>query len=538
MFRMLYSWLAIRKSRALRAGRGWVHGTSKAMALVGGGLLLILSVGVPSASANPPSRSSANPLSASNGAVTIQVTGAPLTGIASTGLSLIPSFATGDTDYVWYCTGVANAITLSLSSNGSITANGQTGSVLSIPVTVVANNAVVVVAPSGTNYWIRCLPPDFPRLTIGGKGNAAAGYYVTGAFATKQTPGYPMVLNQFGTPVWYVKVPHSAQNTEFLPGTQTIAWANTPAYYLYSLDTGTVSTLAPPIQPFDGHELYADLLGNHWMISVPALAGQNLGSRFPGVTTIKDCAIQELAPNGALVWQWVASQHIGVSETNKLAGVNVYSGVSEADIYRCNSIDVDPTNSDHILVSMRHVGVVLIDEATGNILWKLGGTAAAPMDHEPLLTIQGDPETFILGQHDARFQPGGDISLFDDHTKVSGAARGVEYQVDTATNTAKMVWEYAQPSGKTSTSMGSVRRYDSNGMAYDQVGSGYAGPIQTVIDWGHGAPWAGFTVLGLAGDTRLSVQFSGGVATNRAGYVPPSALVLSQLHNLAGAPLP
>ena len=519
-----------RRQGAGNAGPRRLRTVARATGLGSASALLLMWVGVPSASANPPSGSS--------GAITIQVTGAPLTAIASTGSSLTPKFTVGDTDYVWYCTSGANAITLTLSSSGTISANGQTGSVLSIPVSVVSNQAVVVVAPSGSSYWIRCLPPDFPHLTVGGKRNAAAGYYVTGAFATKKTPGFPMILNQFGTPVWYVKVPLSAQDTEVLPGTHTVAWANTPDYYLYAMDSGTVSTLSPPVQPFDGHELYTDQAGNHWMISVPALGGQDLGSRFPGVTTITDCTIQELAPDGSLLWQWVASDHIGASETNNLAGVSVHNGVSQADVYHCNSIDVDPTNSDHILVSMRHIGVVLIDKATGTILWKLGGTSATPMDHEPLLAIQGDPENFILGQHDARFQPGGEISLFDDHTKVSGAARGVEYQIDTTTNTATMVWEYAQPTGKMSTSMGSVRRYDSNGTTYDQVGAGYTGPLQTIVDWGHGAPWAGFTVLGSAGDVRLSVKFSGGVATNRAEYVPSSGLVLSEMHNLAGAPLP
>jgi hypothetical protein len=475
-----------------------------------------------------------------NNAIEITVTGSPISDITSTPIRQSPSFTPADSDYVWYCSQGTNNLNIELSSTGTISSGDQNGSNLSIPVSVVNNQAVIVVAPGGSQYWFRCLPSTFPRLSVSSAGTAAPGYYITGSFSNRKfgVPGYPMVLNGYGTPVWYLnKIPGSAQDTELLPGTHTIAWANNPAYRLYNLDTETVTKLAPPIKPFDGHELFTDTSGDHWMISYPIKSGFDLSSiGFPKIHKIVDCAIQELNPKGRLIWSWIASDHVSPDEANDLAGDKTNPGA--VDVYHCNSIDVNPLNSNQVLVSMRQAGVFLIDKTTGDILWKLGGTAVPPMGGEPVLKIAGDPEVTIQGQHDARFQPDGDISLYDDHTNLPGAARGIEYSIDRGNDEATMVWEYIAPSGDTSSVMGSVRRYDTNTMPYDEVGSGYLGPNETVIDWGSGAPFAGFTVLDGTNSVLMTVEFPNGIVGNRTQKVSLSALDLTELHDSAGLSYP
>ena len=108
-----------------------------------------------------------------------------------------------------------------------------------------------------------------------------------------------------------------------------------------------------------------------------------------------------------------------------------------ADIYHCNSVavDEDPSSPDYgdVLVSMRYLDAVfLIDRATGNVIWKLGGTAFTSNDPEVAqgvpaqhLSITGDSETQFCGQHDAGFVPTPnpaveDVSVFDDHTVCVG----------------------------------------------------------------------------------------------------------------------
>ncbi len=478
-----------------------------------------------------------------NGAIVVPVTGATLTSLTSSSLPLVPAFDPATTDYVWYCASSgSNQITLTLAGNGSISAGGVTGTTVSLPISMVPNQATVVQAPSGTDYWIRCLPPTFPHLQVTTTGTAQSGYYLTGTFKStpRGLPGYAMILNSAGTPVWYLTgLPNSGDNVELLPGTHTVAWSNHGPYSLYNMDTQTVSWLAPPVNPPDEHELFMDASGNSWMISVPVLSGYNLsGIGYPTQHNIVDCVVQELSPTGQLLWSWDASQHVSPLETNKLSYVMTDQGVPAVDVYHCNSLDVNPMHPNEVLVSMREAGVFLIDKTTGSIDWKFGGTSAIPMGGEKVLALTGDPEGAIQGQHDARFQPNGDVSLFDDHTGLAGAARGVEYSIDAAAGTAAMVWQYAAPSGLHTSRMGSVRRYDITGQSYDQSGSSYQGASETMVDWGQGIPSAGFSVVDSTGTQLMNVVFPKAYVGNRGEFVPLSALDLAELRNTAGSAFP
>lgn len=475
-----------------------------------------------------------------NNAVEVHLTGASLTGISSSPLALDPRFNRSDTDYVWYCIAGTNTITLTLSSDkGTISFNGQSGPSVSAQVAVTSNQAVVVIAPNSVQYWIRCLPVGFPQFSVKRYGNPAPGYFISDTFGNSNSPGYPLIFNRYGTPIWYLTgVPDSAQNASLVPGTHTLSWDQNPYYILYNLDTKSFSTTQAPVAGYDEHELFYDTQGNAWMLSKPLLSGYNLSDiGFPNVTNILDCVIQEVNPAGQLVWEWRASQYVNPDESNNTVGLTTQNGQTAADVYHCNSIDVDPENQDHILVSMRGVGVLLIDKSTGSIIWKLGGTSVPPMDGEPVLSILGDPEGTIVGQHDARFQPNGDVSLFDDHTKALGAARGVEYAINTSASTATMLWEYPAPSGDNSRSMGSMRMYDANTMPYDETGTNYLGAQETVINWGHGAPSGGFTVLNTdSNQVLLQVRY-----IHKIGYrteeVPLTALDLTELRDTAGTAL-
>jgi hypothetical protein len=487
-----------------------------------------------------PSSAPATSLGGASKAITVHVAGSPLSEISSSSLPLTPAFAPADTDYVWYCATGKNKITLSLASTGTISVGSRSGPTISIQLSVVSNQAVVIDGPDGTDYWIRCLPASFPHLTIGGDGTALPNYYVTESFRAGSQPGYSMILNSYGTPVWYeVGQPGSGQDTELLPGSHTVAWAYSNSYYLNDLDTRTLTSLVPPVAPGDGHELFVDASGNEWLFSTPTRSGYNLASiGFPNKHNIVDCVLQELNPSGQLIWRWTASNYVSPDETDELADLRNIDGVSAVDVYHCNSIDVDPENPNYVLVSMRHAGVFLIDKATKAIVWKLGGTDVAPLDGEPVLTIEGDPESTIQGQHDARFQPNGDISMFDDHTGLPGAARGVEYAIDSADDTATMNWMYASPAGRSSNSMGSTRRYDTNSMPYDEAGTGYLGPDETVVNWGKGAPDPGFVVLNSSNDVVLSVELPTRTPSYRTQMVPLSALDLTELRDTAGTAVP
>jgi hypothetical protein len=481
------------------------------------------------------------PIGGQAGAVHISVTGGPLKTVVTSPVKLTPRFRAADTDYVWYCANGTNSLTLTLSSSRTIMAGGQTGTSVSVSTSVV-NNQAVVLDVGAVSYWIRCLPSTFPHTSTTRTGTAIPGYYVTGTFkdSSHGVPGYPIILDRYGTPVWYqTGLPFSGDNVEVLPGTHTVAWSNQGPYSLYSLDTQGVTWVAPPMPPPDEHELFTDAGGNQWMISAPVRTPYDLSAiGYQTNNNIVDCVVQELNAQGLPIWSWDASQHVSPLEANTLSYLTTDQGLPAVDLYHCNSVDVDPENPDLVLISMRESGVFLVDKASGSIKWKMGGTSVAPMDHEPVLTIAGDPEGAIQGQHDVRFQPNGEISMFDDHTGLVGAARAIDYLIDTTSGTATMTWESAAPSGKRTSRMGSVRTYDSTGTTYDLAGASYLAPVETLIDWGQGVPVAGFTVVDNSGTSLMNVQFQAGYVGNRTEFVPLSALDLTELHDTAGTPFP
>ena len=194
-----------------------------------------------------------------------------------------------------------------------------------------------------------------------------------------------------------------------------------------------------------------------------------------------------------------------------------------ADVYHCNSVDV--SGDGDVLISFRNMNsVLLVSKTTGNVVWKLGGTPYNK-DGAQILTIQGDPEGAFYLQHDARFQPNGDISLFDDHSAaaaVPGVARGVEYALDLCAGTAHVVWQYQGDAN--SAFLGSFRRYADG---TNLIGWGdYTGPANLV-----------FTEVDAVGNDVLDMSFvNQGNSSYRAEKVPIGTFDIDVLRGTAGLP--
>jgi hypothetical protein len=371
----------------------------------------------------------------------------------------------------------------------------------------------------------------------------SSGWYYTGNISSSTTPGpvsgtYAMILDQHGTPVWYQAAPGGAINVEPLPN-DTVAWAPSlgpgigtdpnGAYSLYQLDTQSPSSQRAPVPPTDPHELYQMANGHRMMISTPLKQedASSLGPAFSGVNNIVDCVVQEVDGNGQLKWQWNMSDHVDIGEAKTspmLASVVDYNGQNAADVYHCNSVEVDPATGN-VLVSSRNTNALyLIDKSTKAITWKLGGTSTNK-DGAKILQITNDPETKFSGQHDARFQANGDVSIYDDHTGQAGAARGVEYAIDTTAGTATWTWQYAAPDGKQSFATGGFRRY--------------ANGTDNIVCWGikQQSP-SGFSEVDGAGSLLMNLTFPNGELNYRAVKVPQASLDVNLLRRTAGLPRP
>ncbi len=162
------------------------------------------------------------------------------------------------------------------------------------------------------------------------------------------------------------------------------------------------------------------------------------------VPVVMDCAVQELdLATGELRFEWHSVDHIDVAESviDPPTAANAVW-----DYFHGNSIDEDPDGT--LLVSARNTSAVYkVDRATGRVLWRLGGLRSD--------FAMGQGASFAL-QHDARRQPDGTITIFDDG-QAPGTSRGIVLHVDEQAMTATLVREFRQPQGRLATSQGNVQ---------------------------------------------------------------------------------
>jgi hypothetical protein len=455
--------------------------------------------------------------------------------IAVMPLTLEPHFSPEVHDYYVRCPGTANRVTVAMTAAPGSTIGllqppgAPASSGASVTISVAENQAIVVGvnADGGTDsYWIRCLPHDFPLMQATLHPEAGAptpGYYLVGnASLAPYGKGYAMAVDVHGVPVWYQATPDGCGPSDVdsvVPATISYD-SGEDRFQLLDLDAGTTSYVVPSGIPLDLHELRYLPNGDYLVFGDPIRKDVNLtglGS-FGADEDVLGCVIQEVDPSGAAVWQWDAFDHFDpLKDTTFPVSAGTKNGVTVADVFHCNSIDVDADGN--LLVSARHMdSVFLISRATGALLWKMGG-AAYNKDGAPYITVVNDPLTAFYRQHDARLLPGGQLSMFDDQTGMPGPARAVIYAYDLTTLSATMVWEYQgpAPSGK----MGSFR-VESDG--------------ERVIGWGENEePSLGFTELNANDIDVFDFYMPGGSASYRAIKIPVSEFSIDVLRESTGA---
>jgi hypothetical protein len=483
--------------------------------------------------------------------------GAELCSLEVGPLTLQPAFSPTVEDYYVRCAAGENPLTVAATpaSGASVSLMGPSttapASELKTSVTVVPDQAVVVQATLGaasTSYWVRCLPPDFPPLTMTqhDAGTPPPGFYLVGdTFVGPGDGGYGMLLDVRGTPVWYAKTRNNAgaKDVDMLAPNQfsfiSIAAYSFGAYEgsfeVHTVDPVGVSYVNAVNVPIDTHELRRLSNGDYMFFTDPIVTGVDLtGVGMYGIEDILDCELQEVSPTGALVWQWRATDHFDARKETTFAITQPASmsggkTVNVVDVFHCNSIDWD--DSGDLLLSARDMDAIfLISRATGKVLWKMGGTTYNK-DGAPHMTLDNDPLHGFLRQHHARFQPDGTISVFDDQSLGPGAARALVMSTDLAAGKASIVWEY---DGKNNTlGMGSVVILPDG---------------SRVIGWGADTPDnppAGatpspmrnpaFTEVDEQGHDLLDFTFGDDDSTYRAIKIPASEVDLPTLRAAVGA---
>jgi len=316
----------------------------------------------------------------------------------------------------------------------------------------------VTTDAGSTTHHVRCLPLDFPPWRAEKTGVTQSQYYATALPLTFGPAGsYGIVFDTNGVPVWWTENRKRTTLFSLLPNLHFgIELIDGGAQEL-ALDGSLVRSVNTVGGPSDFHDFILLPNGNYLL----ATAQQQLadlsvwGPPYEADTPVINHVFQEITPAGAVVWSWDTAEHIPVTETTNTWRSEPEPVTGLADPWHYNSVE---WAGDGIIISFRHLDAVLkVTKATGDIAWKLGGTTTPDS-----LTVVGDPVFTgggsFSGQHDARLQPDGTLTLFDNGSQKSRAPRAVRYRLDLGPGTATLLEQITDPIAPSSFCCGSARR--------------------------------------------------------------------------------
>lgn len=348
-----------------------------------------------------------------------------------------------------------------------------------------------VVDGKRDEYQVRCLPSDFPQWGYKRFAEPPKGMFLVSyrPQVTDFNNSWMIVFDQDGTPRWWFSPETNTLGGQILPD-KTVQFPRgfgdgfgqdeRTAIEIRGLNGKLKRLVRFQDGPTDGHEYVRLPNGNAYVMSYKPRLGVDLssvgGDRNTGVL---DGAIEEVTPEGKVVWSWNSKDHIALTDTPKRWWERVLvnphvdpDGNERFDIFHLNSIE---PWGDQLVLSTRHTDRVFgISKKTGEVLWTFGGDKGPKS-----LKIEGDDplkDYPISGNHDARMQ--GDIlSIHDNGTHMDRPPRMVRYRIDLENRTATFVRQNRDvKAAPTSHCCGGVRK----------LGTGW------VVNWGNNPYITGF----------------------------------------------
>lgn len=289
--------------------------------------------------------------------------------------------------------------------------------------------------------------PSTVTITTPARPGAAPGYLFLAPYQGYGTPG-PMIARQDGTLVWFHPVPAGEDATNFqvqrYRGRPVLTWWQGHILrvgfgqgedVIYDSSYRHIATIrAGNGYLADLHEIRLTSHATAWIDAFEEIHMDlsSVGGSHDGI--LEDCVVQEIdIKTGLVMWEWHALGHIPLRDSYNQASSDSYPW----DYIHVNSID--PGGSDDLLLSARNTWALYdIDIPTGAVQWELGGRNST-------FKLQAGTQTYW--QHDAEWQPGGLISVFDngDAPAEEKQSRGALLMPDTTKSTARLVRAYVNP---------------------------------------------------------------------------------------------
>jgi hypothetical protein len=363
------------------------------------------------------------------------------------------------------------------------------------------------------------LPADFPEWEFESIRPVPPGLFVVAFTDPEDERPWLIVFDTEGTPRWWYNPDTRVLGGQIL-NDGSLVWARSfgdgygldprMAHEVRSASGKLLRLVRTQGSIVDGHEFHELPNGNVLLDTyVPETADlRRVGG--PKRAAIVSAEVQEVDSSGQVLWRWNSRGQIGLRETGRWWR-NVLSnsrrrlrGRQTFDPVHINSIE--PRGSDEVVISTRHTDAVYgIDRSTGEIEWKLGGTETGKS-----LEVVGDPATRPLGgQHDARIDSRGRLTIFDNGKDRPRLPRVVFYRLDLERGRAVYEGQLNDPEVKRSHCCGSAR---------EMPGGGW------LVSWGDNPLVTGFDREG-----KLAFRLHLPASTFRAVPAPPGATSVARL---------
>ena len=306
--------------------------------------------------------------------------------------------------------------------------------------------------PRAVQHYISAptLTPSTVTITTPAKPGATPGDLFLAPYQGAGSPG-PMIVEQNGGLVWFHPLPAGEEATNFgvqqYEGKPVLTWWQGRIIQvgfgegedvIYDSSYRRVGKVrAGNGYQADLHEIRLTPQGTAWIDAFDPIH-MNLSSVHGSAAGIlTDSVVQEIdVKTGLVMWEWHALGHIPASESNNPVRRSGYPW----DFVHINSVDPGPAGD--VLLSARNTWALYdVDIHSGGFVWRLGGRRSS---------FKLGPGTPFYWQHDAEFQSGGLISMFDNGSDPpkEKQSRGLLLRVDTAEHTVSLVRQLVNPTSK------------------------------------------------------------------------------------------
>jgi hypothetical protein len=291
------------------------------------------------------------------------------------------------------------------------------------------------------------LTPSSVAVTTPAQPGASRGELFLAPYQGEGSPG-PMIVDRDGALVWFHPLPADEAAANFsvqrYRGRPALVWWQgriIQAGFGQGEDVVYDSSYRRVASVRAGNGYSADLHAVHltphgtaWIDAFAPVQADLTAVGGPRDGVLTDSIVQQVdIDTGLVMWEWHALGHIALEESQ----VPVSHGSYPWDYAHVNAID--PGSGGHVLLSARSTCALYdVDIHSGGVRWRLGGTRSS---------FKPGPGAAFYWQHDARFQPGGRISMFDNGSEPprETQSRGIVLAPHEATHSVSLVRQFVNP---------------------------------------------------------------------------------------------